>query len=113
MPLVRTQAEYEGPKGPHFALLTAEGWIGIPEGATLWLVEDGRNPTKIFPLRLSRVRHNRISFVMPDSQGNMTEYSYKLQNAKPLNKAALERLVKGRQTAPTVPTAGTVDQADE
>jgi hypothetical protein len=109
MPFVPRAPEYKGPKGPHLALLTGEGWIGIPEGATLWLVEDGSNPNKIFPLTLKQIRGNRLTFVMPDKDGNLSEYQYRLMSGKPLSKAGLERMLANRKgrAGPTVPGAPT------
>lgn len=97
MPYVPNAALNPGPDGPHLALYTNDGWVGIPEGATLWLVEDKANPLKIFPLVLTKVHHTKLAFGMQDGNGGVTEYVYKLTTGKPKNKQAVERMLKNRK----------------
>lgn len=94
MPLQRTPLEQEGPEEAHLALLMDESGmrLAIPPGASLWVVEDKRDMTKVFPLTLRKVSHKALTFVMVDEKGAAVEYVYKLQQAKPLNRAALLRL---------------------
>ena len=96
MPIERAELESAGPDGPHLALLMDESGmrVAIPPGASLWVVEDKAKPEKIFPLTLKAVSHKKLSFVMVDDKGALVEYVYQLMGAKPLNKAAHERLRK-------------------
>lgn len=89
----------QAPTGAHLALKISEDgeWMAIPEGATLWLVEDASRQDKIFPLILKQVRHNKLVFVMVDGNGGVTEYQFKLTTGKPKNRQALQRMQESRQ----------------
>ena len=102
MPFVPTEKRLEigAPKGPHLALLTEDGWVGMPEGCSLWLVEDANRMDKIFPMFLLKVSHSALVFGMRDADGGLTEYKYKLTSGKPKNKAALDRMLKNGATLP-------------
>jgi hypothetical protein len=96
--------EQEALKGPHLALLTDEGFVGIPEGAHLWLVEDASRMDRIFPMVLAKVSHESLVFAMRDADGGVSEYRYRLVSGKPKNKAALERMLKnGTSLSPSKP----------
>lgn len=102
MALVQDPRLVKGPDEGHFALLLNDGARGaIPPGASLWLVEDYTQPEKIYPLTLKKVSVKKIVFEMIQADGSRTEYVYQLTSAKPLNKKALENLVKNRQGLPT------------
>ena len=95
MPIKPRELEGDVPTKPHFALLINEMGqrMPIPPGASLWIVEDPADQSRIFPLTLKKVTHDMISFEMADAQGGVTEYRYELTTAKALNRAALKRLV--------------------
>lgn len=103
MPIERREKEDSAPSGPHLALLADESGmrIAIPPGASLWLVEDATDQSKIFPLTLAKISHKALTFVMQGKDGAVTEYKYVLANAKPLNRAALLQLQKNRSGMPT------------
>lgn len=84
------------PRKAHLAWLIDEGGqrAAIGEGASLWIVEDATDQSKIFPLVLKKVSHKMLTFVMQGNDGALTEYRYQLQSAKPLNRASLKQLVK-------------------
>lgn len=97
LPIEKRDAEAQGPGQAHFALLLDPNKglrAPIPPGASLWIVEDKNDMSKIFPLTLKKVSHKEIRFEMSDGSGGVTEYRYVLASAKPLNKEALSRLVK-------------------
>lgn len=96
MPLERSSTEMAAPDEPHLALLTDASGLRtvIPPGASLWIVEDARDQSRIFPLTLKKVSHKGLTFVMLDAQGALVEYEYRLTKAKPLNREALLRLRK-------------------
>ncbi len=98
MPLKPSQGEQAAPASGHFALLmdTSGTRLAIRPGASLWLVEDASQLDKIFPLTLSKVSVKKLKFTMANEDGGVSEYSYRLESSKPLNKKALERLVKNR-----------------
>lgn len=99
MPIQKRDTEGEKPRDPHLALLMDESGmrLAIPPGASLWIVEDPSDETKVFPLTLSKVSHKALTFQMADSNGALVEYKYKLTSAKPLNREALKRLQKQSQ----------------
>lgn len=103
MPLERPSTEGKAPTESHLALLMdASGLrVPIPPGASLWVVEDASDQNKIFPLTLKEVSHKRLVFVMMGKDGALTEYRYELRDAKPLNRAALQRLRENRGDLPT------------
>lgn len=87
----------KAPEGGHLALGTATGQkVAIPAGAELWIVEDPTRADSIFPMYLKSVSHKKIVFVMQDSEGGITEYTYKLTAGKPRNAQALQRMAKNR-----------------
>lgn len=85
------------PSQPHLAMFTEDGWVAIPEGAKVWLIEDAKVPTKIFPMLLLKVRHDKLVFGLVDANGGRTEFTYKLVSGKPLNKQAMERMLQNRR----------------
>lgn len=106
MPLKPQDTESVGPARDegHFALLMdASGQrLAIRPGASLWLVEDKADASKILPLTLVKVRMNALTFRVPHPDGAV-DYTYRLDKAKPLSKKALEKLVKHRDEAGKVP----------
>lgn len=102
MPFKPSQLEQHAPEGGHFALLmdTSGTRLAIRPGASLWLVEDPSQMDKIFPLTLSKVSVKKLKFTMVDKDGGVSEYSYRLESARPLNKAALDKFVKNRGDKP-------------
>lgn len=104
MPINQRAVSAPAPLKPHFALLMDEDGrrLPIPPGASLWVVEDKNQPEKIFPLVLAKVSHKAIVFEMTGADGATTEYTYKLTSAKPLSRAALQKLVQNRGGAPTI-----------
>lgn len=98
MPFEPRELEERGPDQPHFALLVdpSGARLAIRPGASLWLVEDKSQADKIYPLTLKKVSHKKLVFEMGG-----VEYVYQLLLAKPLNKAALEKLAKNRGKLPT------------
>lgn len=102
MPVKPAPTEQHAPTGGHFALLmdSSGARLAIRPGASLWLVEDASQMDKIFPLTLSKVSVKKLKFTMVNQDGGVTEYSYRLESAKPLNKLALERLLKNRGDKP-------------
>ena len=103
MPFVPSQHEYKGPDGAHLCLMAGDGrMIGIPPGASLWLVEDKTQQDKIFPLVLKKVSVKKLTFVLMMADGSSTEYVYQLTTAKPLSRAAHQRLLANRSGLPVV-----------
>lgn len=96
MPIKPRELEGDVPSKPHFALLINDMGqrMPIPPGASLWIVEDAADQSKIFPLTLKKVSHDLITFEMADANGAAVEYRYELTTAKPLNRAGLQRLLK-------------------
>lgn len=94
MPYKPDGESVEGPRGPHLALFTDDGWIAIPEGATLWIIEDGTRADKIYPLQLVKVGATKLGFSMLDSKGAVMEYNFKLTSGRPKNKPAVEKAVR-------------------
>ena len=99
MPIERGPSAVNDAKAPaegHFAwLINEEGQrAAIGEGASLWIVEDASDPQKIFPLVLKKVSVSALTFLMQGKDGALTEYKYKLESAKPLNREALKRLTQ-------------------
>lgn len=101
MPIQKRNDEAEAPREPHLALLVGHEskWIPIRPGSALWIIEDRSNPNKVIPLTLKRVRVDQIAFEMADNKGGVTEYRFDLTTAKPLTKAALDRLRKNNPGA--------------
>lgn len=99
MPLEPRNEEMEGPDEPHLALMqgAAGMMIAIPPGASLWFVEDKTQQDKIFPLILKKVSIKKLVFLMANADGAATEYTYQLVSGKPLNKAALHRMVANKK----------------
>lgn len=102
MPYKPTHTEQRAPTTGHFALLmdTSGTRLAIRPGASLWLCEDASQMDKIFPLTLSKVSLQKIKFQMANADGGVSEYSYKLESTRPLNKAALDRFAKNRADKP-------------
>ena len=102
MPYKPAQGEQAAPRSGHFALLmdTSGTRLAIRPGASLWLVEDASQMDKIFPLTLSKVSVGKLKFTMANADGGVSEYTYKLESSKPLNKLALDRFLKNRQDKP-------------
>lgn len=98
MPLKPSAEEEVGPTGAHFALLLDDRGtrMAIRPGASLWLVEDKADASKIFPLKLSKVSLKKIQFELPHPDGGVSQYTYQLTSTKPIGKKALERLVRNR-----------------
>lgn len=101
MPIKPREVEAEAPSEPHFALLLKESGLRAPirPGASLWIVEDRNDLSKVFPLVLKKVSHKQLVFQMSDGKGGLTDYVYKLTTAKPLNHAALTRLTQSAPNA--------------
>lgn len=94
MPIEAAPNEGQKPTEPHFALLMDESGlrVAIPPGASLWIVEDASRQDRIFPLTVKKVSHEKLTFLMQDEKGALTEYVYRLTSAKPLSRQALMRL---------------------
>lgn len=91
MPVVQRKNP-DMPKGSHLALLTGVNqYLPIEPGAQFNLVESADSPNRIFPMVLKSVRHDRLVFVLGE-----TEYVYRLQGAKPLSREAARRMAANR-----------------
>lgn len=101
MPVQARDGESPGPDQPHLALLIDEAGmrLAIPPGASLWLVEDKSDQSKIFPLVLKKVSHKMLVFEMLGKDGAVTEYRYQLTTAKPMNRAALKQVANNNPNA--------------
>lgn len=98
MPFVPHATEDYGPDEPHLALLVdpSGARLAIRPGASLWLVENKADASKIYPLTLKKVSHKKLTFVMEG-----VEYTYTLTTAKPKSKEAMQKLLANRGDAPT------------
>lgn len=120
MPFVPQGKDTAAKKKPHL-LLKFEDQSGIPiyEGSALWLVENPDRLDGLFPMFITKIRHNALTFTTRDLDGNLTEYTYRLVSGKPKSAGALNRMRKNRggqqasQTAPTAPIAITGDQGSK
>lgn len=100
MPFKPADTESPGPPSSegHFALLVdpSGARLAIRPGASLWVIEDKSDASKIYPLTLKKVTMKAITFLLAHPDGAV-EYTFRLDKAKPLSKKALEKLVEHRK----------------
>lgn len=74
----------EAPKEPHMVMLTGNGneGIAIPPGCILYIIEDAKDPSKMFPMGFIKVNRKAIHFRCLCHDPNCTRtFVYKLQGA--------------------------------